>query len=109
MKTSSGVPVVIEDFEADEGKTKGVRLAYFHEGETGFMVVFYAPTEVFEEWKPMVDYLLARSRSSARQWASERFLSPEVVDGTNCGVGTSLYLRPRFQTGSGQMGRSGTH
>ena len=29
--------VLIEDFEADNGGMKGVRLAYIHEGETGFM------------------------------------------------------------------------
>ncbi len=56
LTTSSGAPVVIEDFEADEGQTKGVRLAYIHEGTTGFMAVFYAPTEVFDEWKSVVDY-----------------------------------------------------
>ena len=56
LETPSGAPVVIEDFEADEGKTKGLRLAYIHEGETGFMAVFYAPTEVFDEWRPVVDY-----------------------------------------------------
>ena len=41
---------------ADGGQTKGVRLAYIHEGTTGFMAVFYSPAEVFEEWKPVVDY-----------------------------------------------------
>lgn len=48
--------ILIEDFEAHEGGTKGVRLAYIHEGTTGFMAVFYAPSEVFEEWRPVVDY-----------------------------------------------------
>jgi|GEM_PF-1573221 hypothetical protein len=56
LKTPSGTPVVIEDFVADGGQTKGVRLAYIHEGTTGFMAVFYSPAEVFEEWKPVVDY-----------------------------------------------------
>ena len=28
----SGAPILIEDFEADQGDTKGVRLAYIHEG-----------------------------------------------------------------------------
>ena len=48
--------ILIEDFEAHEGGTKGVRLAYIHEGTTGFMAVFYAPSEVFDEWRPVVDY-----------------------------------------------------
>jgi len=56
LKTRSGAPVVIEDFEADGGQTKGVRLAYIHEGTTGFLAVFYAPVEVFDEWRPVVDY-----------------------------------------------------
>lgn len=56
--TPSGAPILIEDFEADEGHTKGVRLAYIHEKETGFMAVFYAPADVFDEWKPVVDYCI---------------------------------------------------
>ena len=58
MVTPSGAPILIQDFEADDGHTKGVRLAYIHEGETGFMVVFYAPADVFDEWKPVVDYCI---------------------------------------------------
>ena len=53
-----GSPVVIEDFEADDGRTKGGRLAYIHEGTTGLMAVFYSPAEVFDEWKPLIDYSL---------------------------------------------------
>ena len=56
--TPTGAPILIEDFEADEGHTKGVRLAYIHEGETGFIVVFYAPADVFDEWRPVVDYCI---------------------------------------------------
>ena len=56
--TPSGAPISIEDFEADEGHTKGARLAYIHEGETGFMAIFYAPADVFDEWKPVVDYCI---------------------------------------------------
>ena len=58
VETAAGAPVVIEDFEADDGKTKGVRLAYIHEGITGFIAIFYAPTEVFEQWRPVVDYCI---------------------------------------------------
>lgn len=56
VETPSGAPVLIEDFEADNGGMKGVRLAYIHEGETGFMAIFYAPGEIFDEWRPVVDY-----------------------------------------------------
>ncbi len=56
--TPWGAPILIEYFKADQGDTKGVRLAYIHEGETGFMVVFYAPADVFDEWKPVVDYCI---------------------------------------------------
>ena len=59
ITTVLGVPVLIEEFEADDGKTKGVRLVYIHEGETGFMAIFYAPTEVFEEWSPVVDHCIS--------------------------------------------------
>ena len=58
VKTPSGSPVLIEEFEADNGGMKGVRLAYIHEGETGFMAIFYAPGEVFDEWRPVVDYCI---------------------------------------------------
>ena len=58
IETPSGVPVLIEDFEVDNGGMKGVRLAYIHEGETGFMAIFYAPGEVFDEWRPVVDYCI---------------------------------------------------
>ena len=56
IETPSGSPVLIEDFEVDNGGMKGVRLAYIHEGETGYMAIFYAPGEVFDEWRPVVDY-----------------------------------------------------
>ena len=58
IETPSGSPVLIEDFEVDDGGMKGVRLAYIHEGETGFMAIFYAPGEVFDEWRPVVDYCI---------------------------------------------------
>lgn len=58
FETLSGSPVLIEDFEVDNGGMKGVRLAYIHEGETGFMAIFYAPGEVFDEWTPVVDYCI---------------------------------------------------
>ena len=58
VETPSGAPVLIEDFEVDDGGMKGVRLAYIHEGETGFMAIFYAPGEVFDEWRPVVDYCI---------------------------------------------------
>ena len=58
IATPSGAPVLIEEFEADNGGMKGVRLAYIHEGETGFMAIFYAPGEVFDEWRPVVDYCI---------------------------------------------------
>ena len=56
IETPSGKPVLIEEFEADDGGMKGVRLAYIHEDETGFMAIFYAPGQVFDEWQPVVDY-----------------------------------------------------
>ena len=58
VEAPSGAPVLIEDFEVDNGGMKGVRLAYIHEGETGFMAIFYAPGEVFDEWRPVVDYCI---------------------------------------------------
>ena len=58
VETPSGAPVLIEEFEVDNGGMKGVRLAYIHEGETGFMAIFYAPGEVFDEWRPVVDYCI---------------------------------------------------
>ena len=58
IETPSGAPVLVEDFEVDNGGMKGVRLAYIHEGETGFMAIFYAPGEVFDEWRPVVDYCI---------------------------------------------------
>ena len=58
VETPSGAPVLIEEFEADNGGMKGVRLAYIHEGETGFMAIFYAPGQVFDEWRPVVDYCI---------------------------------------------------
>ena len=58
VATPSGSPILIEEFEADNGGMKGIRLAYIHEGETGFMAIFYAPGEVFDEWKPVVDYCI---------------------------------------------------
>ncbi len=58
VNTPSGAPVLIEEFEADNGGMKGIRLAYIHEGETGFMAIFYAPGEVFDEWRPVVDYCI---------------------------------------------------
>ena len=58
IDTPSGAPVLIEEFEVDNGGMKGVRLAYIHEGETGFMAIFYAPGEVFDEWRPVVDYCI---------------------------------------------------
>ena len=58
IETPSGAPVLIEDFEIDDGGMKGVRLAYILEGETGFMAIFYAPGEVFDEWRPVVAYCI---------------------------------------------------
>ncbi|MDE2822755.1 MAG: hypothetical protein OXK79_04545, partial [Chloroflexota bacterium] len=58
IETPSGAPVLIEEFEVDNGGMKGVRLAYIHEGETGFMAIFYAPGEVFDEWRSVVDYCI---------------------------------------------------
>lgn len=58
VETSLGLPVLIEEFEVEDARTRGVRLAYVHHGETGFMAIFYAPEEVFEEWRPVVDYCI---------------------------------------------------
>ena len=58
VETPAGAPILIEDFEVDDGGMKGVRLAYIHEGETGFMGIFYAPGEVFDEWRPVIDYCI---------------------------------------------------
>ena len=58
IETQAGGPILIEEFEADNGGMKGVRLAYVHEGETGYMAIFYAPGEVFDKWRPVVDYCI---------------------------------------------------
>ena len=58
VETSLGLPVLIEEFEVEDARTRGVRLAYVHHGETGFMAIFYAPEDVFEEWRPVVDYCI---------------------------------------------------
>lgn len=58
VETSSGLPVLIEEFEMEDARTKGVCMAYIHQGETGFMAIFYAPEEMFEEWRPVVDYCI---------------------------------------------------
>ena len=58
IETPSGGPILIEEFEMEDGGMKGVRLAYIHEGETGYMAIFYAPSEIFHEWKPVVDYCI---------------------------------------------------
>ena len=56
VETPSGPPILIEEFEMNDGWMKGVRLAYIHEEQTGYMAIFYAPSEVFDEWRPVVDY-----------------------------------------------------
>ena len=58
IETPTGGPILIEEFEVNDGWMKGVRLAYIHEDDTGYMAVFYAPSEVFDEWKPVVDYCI---------------------------------------------------
>ena len=58
IETPSGASVLIEDFETDDGGMKGVRLAYIHEDETGYMAIFYAPAEVFDKWRTVVDYCI---------------------------------------------------
>ena len=55
VETPYEAPVLIEEFEVDNGGMKGLRLAYIHEGETGFMAIFYAPGEVFDDWRPVVE------------------------------------------------------
>ena len=47
-----------EYFEARKMDTKGIRLAYIQEGATGYMAIFYAPAEVFDKWRPVVDYCI---------------------------------------------------
>ena len=58
IETPSGAPILVEEFEMNDGWMKGVRLAYIHEEETGYMAIFYAPSEVFDEWRPVVDYCI---------------------------------------------------
>ena len=58
IETPSGAPILIEEFEIDNGGMKGVRLAYIHEDETGYMAIFYAPAEVFDKWRTVVDYCI---------------------------------------------------
>ena len=58
VETSFGSPVLIEEFVADDGKTKGVRLAYVHKGTTGVMAIFYAASDVFDDWRPVVEYCI---------------------------------------------------
>ena len=55
IETPTGKPLLIEEFDADDD-LRGVRLLYLHEEQTGFMAVYYAPSQVFEDWKPVVDY-----------------------------------------------------
>ncbi len=57
--TVDGAPVVIQEVESHDGRMKGTRLGYVHEGKTGVGVFFYARADVFEEWKEMVDYSLS--------------------------------------------------
>lgn len=58
VETSFGSPVLVEDFVADDGWTKGVRLAYVHRGTTGVMAIFYAASDVFDDWRPVVEYCI---------------------------------------------------
>lgn len=58
VETSFGSPVLIEEFIADDGRTKGVRLAYVHKGTTGVMAIFYAASDVFDDWRPVVEYCI---------------------------------------------------
>lgn len=58
IDTPSGAPILIEEFEMNDGWMKGVRLAYIHEGEKGYMAIFYAPSDVFDQWRPVVDYCM---------------------------------------------------
>ena len=58
VETSFGSPVLIEEFVADDGKTKGVRLAYVHKGTSGVMAIFYAASDVFDDWRPVVEYCI---------------------------------------------------
>ena len=58
IESPSGAPILVEEFEVDDGRMKGVRLAYIHERETGYMAIFYAPSEIFDEWKPVVDHCI---------------------------------------------------
>ena len=58
INTPSGAPVLVEEFEMNDGWMKGVRLAYIHEGEKGYMAIFYAPSDVFDQWRPVVDYCM---------------------------------------------------
>ena len=53
-----GTSILIEEFEVDDGGMKGVRLAYIHEEETGYMAIFYAPSEIFDEWRSVVDFCI---------------------------------------------------
>ena len=50
--------MLVEDFVADDGWTKGVRLAYVHRETTGVMAVFYAASDVFDDWRPVVEYCI---------------------------------------------------
>ena len=58
VETQSGSPALVEEFVADDGRTKGVRLAYVHEGTTGIMAIFYAASDVFDDWRPVVEYCI---------------------------------------------------
>ena len=55
VETPTGQPLLIEEFDADDD-LRGIRLLYIHEEETGFMAVYYAPSQVFEDWRPVVEY-----------------------------------------------------
>ena len=58
VETPTGSPALIEEFVADDGRTKGVRLAYVHEGTTGIMAIFYAASDIFDDWRPVVEYCI---------------------------------------------------
>ena len=56
METESGLTVTVQEFEAHDGWTKGMRMAYVMNGNTAIGFFYYAPATVFDEWQETVEY-----------------------------------------------------
>ena len=50
---------LVREFVANGGLMKASTLTYVDEGNIGFMAIFYAPADVYDEWKEVVDYSIS--------------------------------------------------